>query len=263
MSDTEGQEGQEHSTEVTVEDTARTMGWKPREEYTGDPGKWVGAEAFVSRAPLFDKIEQQSGLIKRLERDAQQTREVLKQIKEHNEKLSEASYKRALETLKEQRKVALSESDYAAAEEIRDQIDELRSNPPKPEIKLPETVPVPEPSKVFTDWVDANPWYNTNKRMREFADFVGMKHIQEGKLPDQKAVLEATLEAVKETFPAAFETAQKRGSPVESPSNGNRGNGGQTYRPSEKEREIAKKFVSKGLFKSEAEYYKQLQTINS
>ena len=45
---------------VPVEATARTQGWKPKEEFTGDPALWVDAKEFVGRAPLFDKIKGQS-----------------------------------------------------------------------------------------------------------------------------------------------------------------------------------------------------------
>ena len=50
------------------EGAAREKGWRPKEEYEGDAEGWVGAEEFVKRQPLFDKIKVQSKRLKELEK---------------------------------------------------------------------------------------------------------------------------------------------------------------------------------------------------
>ena len=40
------------------ESEAREQGWKPKEEYEGDPEKWRPAKEFVERGELFGKIMQ-------------------------------------------------------------------------------------------------------------------------------------------------------------------------------------------------------------
>jgi len=37
-------------------DKARASGWRPKEEFEGDPDEWVDAGEFVRRKPLFDQI---------------------------------------------------------------------------------------------------------------------------------------------------------------------------------------------------------------
>ena len=35
--------------ELSTEDRARAQGWRPKDEYNGNPDRWVDAEAFVKR----------------------------------------------------------------------------------------------------------------------------------------------------------------------------------------------------------------------
>ena len=50
-------EAVEPSDEETV---ARAAGWRPKEEFDGDPNQWVDAGEFNRRAPLFEKINNQN-----------------------------------------------------------------------------------------------------------------------------------------------------------------------------------------------------------
>ena len=50
------------------EDKARATGWRPLEEFEGDPETWVDAKEFLGRAPLFDKIKHQTKKQKELEK---------------------------------------------------------------------------------------------------------------------------------------------------------------------------------------------------
>lgn len=48
-------EAETKQTEVADHETkAREMGWTPKEEFKGDPDKWVDAKDWVERAPLYD-----------------------------------------------------------------------------------------------------------------------------------------------------------------------------------------------------------------
>ena len=40
------------------EEAAKAKGWKPKEEYEGVQEAWIGAEEFLKREPLFDRIKQ-------------------------------------------------------------------------------------------------------------------------------------------------------------------------------------------------------------
>ena len=50
-----------------VEASARTKGWKPKEEWNGSPDEWVDAGEFMRRGPLFDRLDTQKKTMRRLE----------------------------------------------------------------------------------------------------------------------------------------------------------------------------------------------------
>ena len=41
---------------LSTEEQARAMGWRPKEEFEGEPDDWVKAEVFLSRTELFKRI---------------------------------------------------------------------------------------------------------------------------------------------------------------------------------------------------------------
>lgn len=187
-----------------MEQQAIEMGWRPKEEYEGDPGKWVTAEIFVARAPLFDKIEQQSRALK-------DTQRVLEELRKHNSRIEEASYKKALETLKEERKAALAEENFVKAEEIRDQIDEIKSEQAK--VVMPQAVPTEMPPQLV-EWQNNNQWYKSDKTLTAWADGRGAQLLKEGVSPPE--ILKVIATEVKEAFPNKFRNPKReQGSPVE------------------------------------------------
>jgi len=85
---------QTQTTQVdSYESQAREQGWKPKEEYEGDPEKWKPAKEFVERGELFGKIDT-------LGKDLKETRKALKMLQEHHAKVKETEYKRAVDDLK-------------------------------------------------------------------------------------------------------------------------------------------------------------------
>ena len=110
-----------------IEEAARAAGWLPKEEYEGDPAKWVSAEVFNARTPLFEKIEQLTRQIKNLDANN-------KAVVEHYNKVAKTEYDRALKDLKAQKRQDLTDGDLVAAEDIQDQIQEVqdhqKSSPP-------------------------------------------------------------------------------------------------------------------------------------
>ena len=59
------------------ESQAREQGWKPKEEYEGDPNKWRPAKEFVERGELFTKIDSMG-------KELKETRKALKMLQDHH-----------------------------------------------------------------------------------------------------------------------------------------------------------------------------------
>lgn len=241
-----------------IEQQAVEMGWRPKEEYEGDPDKWVTAEIFVARAPLFEKIDEQHRVTKSMQRKLEQLDSVLKEQARHTEMVRQTEYKRALEELRSAKREALAEDDVLRADEIQEKI-ELVKEAHKPE---PTPVTTTEPPAAFVSWASENQWYKLDNDMREFADAIGIIEHNKGKSPEE--VLKAVTEKVKKQFkdsPHFRNPMKDKASPVETqgtaPLSGKKGS---SFKPTNEQRAIAKRFADSGVM-TEDQYYKDLQAM--
>ena len=158
---------QEEEVEVSPQEAkAREQGWRPEEEYDGDPEKWVDAGEFLRRASLFEKIHNQNREMKKL-------KEQVSALSEHYNKVYDSSYKKALEDLKAQRAEAIDDGDTKTVFAIEDQIKVVEK-----EQRSQEADVTPE----FEVWVQDNKWYHDDAGMRTRADELGLQFAQ--KNPD-------------------------------------------------------------------------------
>lgn len=99
-----------------IEQQAIDQGWRPKTEYEGDPSKWVDASIFVARAPLFEHIDAQK-------RELKEVKKALKLMASHHARTREVEYQRALDSLRSQKKAALTDMDADAVINIDERID--------------------------------------------------------------------------------------------------------------------------------------------
>jgi hypothetical protein len=249
----EEQQTQEY-TPVPVEDQAREMGWKPLDDYQGDRSKWVNAEIFVARAPLFEKIEADKRAHKR---ETDELRTAVRDLAEHNKTVAESAYRRAINDLKLQKKEALAEGDTIKALEIADKITEFQENKPVPVV---QNVPQPQgpPPEIFQRWTKENDWYEKDSSLREEADTLGFALAAKGLQPEE--ILNQVKDKIKRMYPEKFER-------VKAPDGGEAPRGGQTrtngsFTLSADEERIMNRFIktSGGTLTREA-YIKDLKAI--
>lgn len=205
---------QETSQETQARDyesEARSQGWKPKEEFDGDPGRWTDAETFVKRGEEILPIvrKQNEGLKKELERTRQEVAEIKAAAKEFRA-YQEAQFKQKAEkleseiaNLRAQRREAISTGDGDRVDAIEEQIDSLKDQ--QREIKATakeEKAAGVDPA--LQAWVDENKWYTESPRMAAFANAVGAELVQQKGLqgPD---LLQAIREEVEKEFPHKFE----------------------------------------------------------
>lgn len=190
--DTQNKKSDNDAMPESVLAEARKMGWKPEDEYDGEPGKWIPAEEYVARAPIFEKNRKLTRKIKDLESS-------VSALKQHYERVEELAYNRAVSDLKAQKIKALEEGDHAAVVDIDDKIIELK----KP--KAPQVTSNPD----FDVWVERNPWYEVDEELKEYADFVGSRYASQnpGALPEQ--VYRHAESTVRARFPEKFRNPNK------------------------------------------------------
>lgn len=146
-----------------VETQARASGWTPKEEFQGDPDKWVDAKEWIDRAPLYAEMKQ-------LRRKAKTLESTVNDLKKHYERVETTAYQKAVEELKAEKLKALEDGDHKKVVEVDDQLDRMRDKKPAPTTKV---------DPAFTKFVDENDWYERDPDMREYADFIGVKYARE------------------------------------------------------------------------------------
>lgn len=235
-----------------VEKEAMDQGWRPKEEFEGDPDRFIDAPEFLRRGELFSKIDHQSKELKQL-------RGAIEQFKNHHANVEKSAYDRAIKDLKAQRKAALAEGDVDRFDELDNEIEEVQDARDKFVEQAQRTQAVPTVDPAFTAWVNKNPWYTNDPIMSGAADKLGQALAREGLTPLE--VLKRVETEIKKTFPQKFSNPNReRPSAVETPAP----RGGQNksrYSPTEDEKRVGMNFVRAGLYKSIDEYYAELQDM--
>lgn len=249
----------------TPEAKAMAKGWRPLEEFKGDPDRWIGAKEFLARQPLFDKIDEKNQEIAALKASVDAVMSMV-------ESQYEAGYKKAREELLDAQAEALEENDLTTYVEVSEKLTELdKDHTKKKTVAKVEDKPkqVVEPPKEFMEWTESNIWYTENEVMQKHADSVAAK-IKDEFVDDLDGLLKEITRQVQKKFPSSRYFNSTKARPVASVESGNRMQSGKskTYtredlNPTEQRimdnmlRTMAKGKDGKPLL-SEAEYIQQV-----
>ena len=222
---------------------AKEKGWNP--DYEGD-GK-VGAEEFVKRQPLFDKIKTQSKKLKELEK-------TVEAMAKHYQTGVQQAKERAIAELKSQRKEAIELGEADKVEQIDEKIQHVQQMP-DPDIK-PKGL-APEIEKFVED---NQTWFNKDEEMTSFAVAYNENYLR--KHPgDLDKSLEETLKAVKRAYPDKFSNTRRVApSAVEGAATPNTGAGKyNTSRLNQEQRMVYNQLVKVHKQLTHEEYFKGLE----
>lgn len=223
-----------------TEQKALEQGWVPKEDWSGE-GKWRDAESFLDRGELFGKIDAQN-------REIKSTRQALQALQQHYAKMSEVEYKRALETLKKEKKEALLENDADAVLDADEKIAALREGVRQaPVQQVVDNTPHPE----FQAWVNKNSWYTSSTVMAAAADQLGRELAAQGKSPSE--VLREVEKEIKKEFAHKFTNPNRdKAGAVEGTSSSGGGGRAERVQLTEVEEQVMKKLVGAGVLTKEA-----------
>ena len=242
-----------------VEQEARNAGWLPKEEYSGDPAKWVSAEVFNARTPLFEKIDE---LNRQLRSQQHNHSKNMAAVQKHLKELRETTYQKGLDDAKRAHRAALEEGDLVTADEIKDQIHEIRTRQKEDiQLDIQATSATNEYPAEFKVWMDQNKWYNSDDELKAAADTYGLTLHRKGLQPHQ--VLEKVAEHIKKVFPDKFRNPNKeKASAVEGKTSVSTRNKGHSIKDSMSPEEIAvMNRVIKAAGMTEDEYLKDYAAI--
>lgn len=234
------------------EETARSQGWRPKEEWDGAPHEWRPAKEFVERGELFSKIHD-------LKSENKQIREALQSLNVHHQKVRETEFKRALQQLREEKKAALQEGDADKLLQVEEAMDILKEKQQEESVaKQPAKAAGPTPT--FQSWVQANTWYLNDAELREYADTIGVGYFSRNQDKTEAEVYEHVLKQVKKTYPEKFKGKAPTAPSVEGGSSGAPSSKKDTFTLSEEEERVMKTFVRQGIMTAD-EYKAELKRV--
>lgn len=253
----------DHDNAVDFESEARKLGWKPVEDFKGDPGKHVDAETFYKRGQELMPIlkAQNRDLIKRLdqmERDQKRSAEFFS-------KAEERAYERALSDIKSDMANAVEAGDTKAADAALDKLTKLEKPGATPK---PADVDPAQRAEEFADWGKRNSWYGTNELLRTYAD-AQADSITRGKggapldMADLDAIAEKVRAKFEDTYPDAFgakPAARTARNPVDGGGTPPPRRGGRSFAdlPADAQR-MCDKWVKNGTIKDRDTYVRSYQ----
>lgn len=232
-----------------IEQKAINQGWRPKEEWDGDPDLWRPAREFVDRGELFKKIDDQSKTIKEFKR-------TLDELAKHHSRVQKVEYERALADLKAQKKDALNDGDADAVVDIDEKLALVReAQKNAPDIHVPAAPS--EPNPLFVSWVERNNWYENQPAMRAYADRLGNELGARGGMSATDVLAHIEREVRKE-FAHKFNNPNRDKPGAVEGSTNRGGKGKDTFTLTEDERRAMQRFVKMGAI-SEEKYIAEIK----
>lgn len=250
-------ESNEELDENPVETEARSMGWKPIEEWQGPKEKWRQASEFVDRASFFKKIEAQNRVI-------HQQNQALKSLGELQSKIAKNEREKVLKELNQQKREALREQEFDKADELDEEIIAIRSSP-EPKFDVPDvqlaTHDQENPDEVLAEFKARNEWFEKDAELTELAETLAGGYVirarQANKQPTAREVFEYVEKKVREIHkkPKAGPDPVMTNKTTTRNTENVKGKSKFTLRDlDDEQRTIAKRFVEAGAFKNVQEY---------
>ena len=170
---------------TTIEQDAREIGWRPKEEFRGDPSKWVDAETFVTRGENFipilradrEKLRGENNEIRAALTETQTllkaSQEAIAELKKYHTEDTARQVERVRREIVEQLKEARADNDVEGELKLQRELNKLETAQAAPEPAKPAPAAAPAASAPvdpdFQAWSTENPWFATKPRLRMLA----------------------------------------------------------------------------------------------
>lgn len=251
-----GEGGGDDGAAKVLEERATRMGWSPKDQFKGDPARWVDAATYVKNGEESLPILRER--MRKLETSVAEKDKALTDFRVYHEKTEERAYARAKKELEAQIKAAAKGGDEegaaAAAEELA-----------KVEADHATAKAAPKPDPEWDSWISENRWCEDDAELKEEATVEAFRLRQrmaskQEPLLEGRAFLDKVKGNLKARFPAKFggNPRRQQGSSVENPGGGGGGEsrggkkGWDQLPPDAKA--AGDSFIKQKLFKDKAAY---------
>lgn len=208
----EHEEELEQPNPKTAEDIARASGWKPLEEWEGDPSEWRSAEVFNERGEWIKRHKAQEQRLNELE-------DTFAKRLENVQKLHKVQLEAQKAELIRKRDDAIDLADRDAALGYQKELDNLNGK----EVDFDNT-PVKSASseeQVINNWNAANPWVMGGSAKAAYAKQQFGIYSQRG-MPAQQAIAAMEADLARE-FPDVNPNRERQPTPEKGTPPGRRG----------------------------------------
>lgn len=156
--------------DIDLEQRARANGWRPKEQWKGDPNRWVDAETFMRYSDgnygvLMERNRRMESRITEQSQQLTEMRDMMAQQVDRMRRAETVGYNKAKRELEAQRQEAIRNADVPAVQRIDEEIQELGPDPKvvaAEEARRQQNQQASQPDPVVVDWVEANPWVTAN-----------------------------------------------------------------------------------------------------
>lgn len=178
------------------ESAARDGGWKPKEEFEGNPENWVDAETYVlNAAKILPDVSKQ---LREAKDEIKGVKKAVSESAQFIRRAEERAYKQARADLEAEFRQAVSSGDVAAAEAVRDDLAALDRG-------AVEVAPQGQGAD-FAAWRAENGWYGEDKPLSAAFDALCEQVREEGYATPKVGLKEAT-RRLQEEYPHKFAKA--------------------------------------------------------
>lgn len=252
---------QSQEQELTVEDRARQLGWHPKEEFKGDPERWVDADTFMKKGE--EELPVLRSNLKKIQAELAKEREefqkTAKEFREWHEttvqKAEREAYEKARAEIEQKKLDAVELGDkeaYLKAQEAEKALETKKA--PQPQQQQASVDPV------FEDWRTKNAWYEEYPELAVEADNVGFALWNSGKFKNTGQVYEEVAKSIRRKYPHYFQNPNRDVPPPVNeggePASGRRSKARSFENLPASAKEACDKFIRMGMIKSREDYLK-------
>lgn len=191
--------------EIVIE--AKAMGWTEKENFKGNPERWVDADVFVEKGrevlPIVKKhntelrgqVTQLNGQVKSLNAAVKAAQESIEAMEELHNEDTKRKVEQARQDLLARLKVAKTDGDVDAEVQITDQLTAISTA--KAEVKKTEAKVEPvdnTKNPEFVAWVAENPWFGIDEDRTDATVLAGQRLRRRGNDSVGKAFFDACVE---------------------------------------------------------------------
>ena len=201
---------------LTAEELAYAQGWRPKEEYRGNPNNWTDAEEFLKTAennlPVMRKqLRERSEDVVVLKRHVKELTEANKALAGKVGNIEQQANTKEMSEIEKELNEAVLDGDTTKALELTKKYAEAGKKVQEPKVEQPtqeqQTNTPQEVPQEVNAWIEKNGWFNKDQTLNSVAQAIHMDLQRTNPELSIADNLEAVSREIKKRFPVTIEAS--------------------------------------------------------